>query len=86
VISRYPAHLAETLVIDRSWSYCGACGRGAFPDQDTHADVAGWFPEPAAGCGVRWTSVTSMYFDAKDDVVDMRPDLAWIEPFASTRP
>jgi hypothetical protein len=79
--SRYPEHAAKALVIDTSWSYCGACGKGAYPQQQAHIDVAGWTPIPKGGCGCRWEHVTSSYSGPgiKKAATDMRPDLEWID-------
>lgn len=80
---KYPESCAEALVIDRSASYCGNCGKDANPNQETHRDITGYNPEPGGGCGVRWKHVTSSYFgdNIEQAVRDMRPDLEWIEMF-----
>lgn len=81
--AHYPAHCAMALVIGTSWSHCGACGKGAYPGQKMHVDVAGWNPEPGAGCGIEWTRVTSSYVgeNVEAAVRAMRPDLEWVEMF-----
>lgn len=82
-MNRYPERLHAALIIDRSWSFCGACGRGAYPEQEIHADLAGWHPERGSGCGVKWTHVSSNYSGdkMKEGAMDMRPDLEWIDMF-----
>jgi hypothetical protein len=78
---RYPRHASKALIIDTSWSYCGACGKGAYPDQETHEDVADWTPVKGGGCGVRWEHVASSYCGPgiKKAATGMRPDLEWID-------
>lgn len=81
--SRYPTVPEGTLVIDRSWSYCGDCGLGAFAHQEAHQDEAGWNPSPGGGCGVKWVHVTSSYTGAemKSAAMQIRPDLTWVDMF-----
>lgn len=66
-----------TLLVGRVWSKCNDCGRGAFPNQERHEDVAGWHPEPGGGCGVEWKYVVSEYAgkESEEAVRDLRPDL-----------
>lgn len=80
-MSRYPENAAKALVMDTSWSYCGACGLGAYPNQQAHIDIAGWNPRPGQGCGVRWEHITSSYAGdrVKRACIDSRPDLEWID-------
>lgn len=67
------------LIIDRSASKCGACGRDANPHDEIHRDVIGYNPVPNGGCHVRWTQVSTFYTGAEQEaaVREMRPDLEW---------
>lgn len=73
-----------TLFINLSDSRCGACGKNADPHQTTHDTQLGWARPQPAGCGVRWTHVSSYYPDMDGflyaRIRSMRPDLIWIEP------
>lgn len=82
-MSKYPERAAKALVIDTSWSYCGACGRGAYPNQQAHIDVAGWRPKKGDGCGARWEYVTSNYAgeNIKRACLEVRPDLEWMDMY-----
>lgn len=51
-----------TIFMNRSSSECGACGKDAFPTEYGHDTVAGYGPR-VAGCGERWTAVSSHYSD-----------------------
>lgn len=71
------------LFIDPSASYCGACGWGAFPHEETHETLAGYgIPYDRKGCGARWNTVSSHYFGMSEDfyrrIQDMRPDLEYV--------
>lgn len=76
----------ETLFINKSDSFCGACGKPANPAEETHETVWGygglrndkWAQK---GCGVRWTHVGSEYRGGgiESAVRNMRPDLEWTE-------
>lgn len=70
--------MAEALVINRSDSRCGKCGRPAYPQQQAHLDEAGYGPR-GKGCGVRWRYVTSDYVGTgiEEATRAMRPDLEW---------
>lgn len=56
-----------TLYMNRSDSECGACGKNAFPQEEGHFTLAGWYlandGERQPGCGERWTAVSSHYSD-----------------------
>jgi len=71
-----------TLVINRTSSYCGNCGRGADPREKTHEKVIGYFPKdhlPEPGCHTRWVLVTSEYGpEMEGPTLKMRPDLVWV--------
>lgn len=69
--------LREALVINRTDSKCGACGRETLPRGETHTDISGYKPVPGGGCGVRWRYVTSDYTGMREAVQDVRPDLEW---------
>lgn len=63
------------LVINRSDSRCGSCGKSALPDEITHDTSPGYGDRPP-GCGALFTHVTSEYgYDAELRAEEMRPDL-----------
>lgn len=68
------------LRVGRNWSRCENCGKGAYPGQQTHDDVAGWKPRPGEGCGIRWTKVTSDYAGELAEAATrrLRPDLEFV--------
>ena len=70
-----------TLVINRTASKCGHCGRNAIPDEDQHLSSPGYERDRPPGCGVRWVLVDTDYAGMEDSVAAMRPDLtpAWTE-------
>lgn len=67
------------LIINRTDSKCGACGRGADPYAKSHDKVIGYKPGP--GCGATWTHVTSSYRGGgiEEATLEMRPDLDWFD-------
>jgi hypothetical protein len=67
------------LVINRSDSKCGACGRGADPHERSHDTILEW-GDKGAGCGVLWRHLDSDYRGAgiPEAAMAMRPDLTWI--------
>jgi hypothetical protein len=79
---RYPTLPDDTLVIDRTASYCANCGQDANPSEQGHETKIGYGPH-GPGCGIVWTKVSSSYIgDAqKESVMDMRPDLEWVDQF-----
>lgn len=69
-----------TLIVNRSDSRCGECGRGADPHQLRHDQVLGYYtdenrPEP---CMALFDSIRSDYSDLKVALTAMRPDLRWV--------
>lgn len=71
------------LIINPSASYCGECGWGAFPHEESHQTLAGYgAPYDRAGCGVEWNAVGTAYWDFEglwDSVKEVRPDLEFVE-------
>lgn len=69
------------LIIGRSNSRCGTCGKGADPYQKFHVSVLQYSPDWVEGCGAKWDVVTSDYSgeEMRQAVVDMRPDLPFIQ-------
>jgi len=61
-----------TLIINRSDSRCGNCGKSANPAEAKHDTVIGYNPGP--GCGQRWVLVDTDYLGL--DPTRTRPDLA----------
>lgn len=65
-----------------TWSSrCGVCGRGAFPNEKTHAKEAGYSKNRGSGCGAEWTHIASDYClngEEKKICEEMRPDLIYI--------
>lgn len=86
-MKRYPEHASKALIVDRFHSSCGACGKGANPNQETHRDVLTYMVGVTkdAGCGVRWTQIASAYIgpNSKKAATDLRPDLEWIDLYPS---
>ena len=70
-------NLMATLIINRSDSRCGACNKGAYPQQTHHIDVAGWTPQRGGGCGAEFTEMTSDYIGLQQEqaMMSLRPDL-----------
>jgi hypothetical protein len=75
------------LIVDDDRSFCGECGRGAFPKDQKHVRVAGMAPIAERGCGVEWTEIaTHLMFvpysaehePAAEYVRALRPDLTYI--------
>lgn len=69
-------HPEGTLIIDKSESFCGDCGRYALYTELTHDSA---FAQ-GEGCGVAWEYVTSNYFGLGIGkfAAQARPDLKWI--------
>lgn len=69
------------LIIDNWSSRCGACGKGAFPEDTHHIRAAGYtVKQPnTEGCGKKFTHVTSYYVSTQRDIraelEKQRPDL-----------
>ena len=75
-----PAFPDETIIIDVSRSFCNNCGKGAFPNADTHDVTDGWSGNQE-GCGVRYKYSASNYVGVnglEDRIKQMRPDLEWV--------
>lgn len=64
------------LIINRSDSRCGGCGKSADPHEDAHYRVLGY--RPGEGCGETFTSVSSDYFGMDEAIKSFRPDLPFV--------
>ncbi|QZE11728.1 hypothetical protein SEA_KARP_155 [Streptomyces phage Karp] len=51
------------IIINRSESRCGNCGRQAFMEETGHYTVAGYKDNGEPGCGEVWDSVSSDYLN-----------------------
>lgn len=60
-----------TLYIDLYKSVCGECDRAADPHEETHITTF----SDKAGCGARYTTVSSHYVGLSKRLAEMRPDL-----------
>ena len=72
--STHPA----TLVINRSDSRCGNCGKAALPNEFYHETVPGW-NEPTVGCRFDFTTTGTEYTgtEQREAVIRLRPDLTF---------
>lgn len=75
------AKMKHTLIIDRSSSSCGNCGRGCDPSERNHDTVYGYQHSGEPGCHYYYKYVTSNYMISGDGLKEMRPDLEVISPF-----
>lgn len=65
-----------TLLVDRTSSTCGGCGKPALPSALTHANVSGYEPKPGGGCGARFVAIRSANRAVtEEDLRCLRPDL-----------
>lgn len=74
--------LTATLIVDRSRSRCGNCGKGVLPSETHHKDITDWTPVPGGGCGARFVNMRFGYMPTEDDVRRLkakRPDLPLID-------
>lgn len=72
--------MSGLLVINRSDSRCGECGKPCDPHAKAHDVLLGWGPTNGdPGCGAEWDRVGSDYAgpDMEAAVRRMRPDLTW---------
>lgn len=75
----------KVLVINRSDTVCGNCGKGATYQEKKHETILGYsknYPSKD-GCGVEWTHVTSHYVGVPglyERIQELRPDLIFIDP------
>ncbi|QIQ63022.1 hypothetical protein SEA_MOAB_161 [Streptomyces phage Moab] len=51
------------IIINRSESRCGNCGKGAFMEEQGHYTIAGYKDNGMPGCGEEWDSVSSDYLN-----------------------
>ncbi|XAO35335.1 hypothetical protein SEA_FRANCOB_164 [Streptomyces phage Francob] len=51
------------LIINRSDSRCGNCGRAAYMEEAGHYKIAGYKDNGQPGCGEVWDSVSSDYLN-----------------------
>jgi hypothetical protein len=49
------------IIINRSESRCGNCGKSAFMEEGGHYTIAGYKDNGLPGCGEEWDSVSSDY-------------------------
>lgn len=72
----------QTLIINRSNSSCGNCGRGCNPHSKTHDVIYEYSPTSGekSGCGIEWRYVRSDYIGdgMAEACKTMRPDLVWV--------
>ena len=65
-----------TLLVDRTSSTCGGCGKPTLPSALTHASVSGYDPKPGGGCGARFVAIRSANRSVTEEHLrSMRPDL-----------
>jgi hypothetical protein len=70
-----------TLLVDRTSSTCGGCGKPTLPSALTHANVSGYDPKPGGGCGARFTAIRSVSRVVdEEDLRRLRPDLPIATP------
>lgn len=68
----------HTLIINRSESKCGNCGRPANPHETHHISVPSYQPSTSPGCGQRWVLARSDYIGYDKTFASIRPDLTWV--------
>lgn len=68
--------MTATLIVSRSSSRCGHCGRQTMPDWQTHDAVSGYYSKNKPGCGLEFTAITS----------DSPLDAYWFSALSSMRP
>lgn len=74
----------NVLVVNRNESYCGNCGYGCDPTEESHDTVIGYYaydalkPKP---CGMKYTHVSTDYVGMEESVGKFRPDLILINWF-----
>jgi hypothetical protein len=56
------------IIINRSDSRCGNCGKPAFMEENGHYTIAGYKDNGKPGCGESWDSVGSDYLDIPEMV------------------
>lgn len=67
------------LIMDRSSSICGNCGKECDPNEYTHTKIVdNNFENKKSGCGVRWKYLTTNSRTIEDLIVKIRPDLELI--------
>jgi hypothetical protein len=75
-----PKGTPHLLVINRSDSRCGYCGRPADPYEKRHDTINDW-GRKSEGCHTRFVLLTSHYIGdgIKRAATEMRPDLEWVQ-------
>lgn len=58
------------LIINRSDSRCGNCGKGASPHENAHLTILGYAEHNSPGCGEEWDSVESDYINMGKQMVE----------------
>lgn len=79
--------LREAIVIGRTFSHCGNCGKDASPHEKAHETVIG-YGEHGPGCRTIYKYVTSDYSgeENKQACIRIRPDLEWIDMYPDIPP
>jgi hypothetical protein len=74
--------LKEAIVIGRTFSHCGNCGRDADLHDRSHETVIGYGPH-SPGCKIVYKYVTSDYSGDSIKVAcqQLRPDLEWFDMY-----
>lgn len=80
-VVRAVTELLATLIINRTDSRCGNCGKPVLMQASRHRDVSGWTPKPGGGCGARFVDTASDYpIIGPDELRAARPDLPVHDP------
>lgn len=66
----------NTLIVNRTDSYCGSCGRSALPSETHHTITPGLSGEKP-GCGDKFIYIASGYTMMKDKLTKAYPHLIW---------
>lgn len=69
------------LIVDDEASYCGECGGGAFPSQNSHATGTSYLARSDRACGVRWTKLgthLNVTPTLEIELRQLRPDLEFV--------
>lgn len=71
------------LYINKSESRCGACNKGADPDEESHITLLGWAAvnDKMKGCGAEFDALSTDYMGfpgLEEEIQKMRPDLPYL--------
>ena len=58
------------LIINRTDSKCGDCGKSANPDESGHYTILGYVDNGSSGCGKEWDSVSSDYINMPEQMIE----------------